>query len=209
MQMAVQKRKTLMPIDWWTSYGIGCPDLQKFFIRVLGLTCSASSCERNWSTFERLHTKKRNRLQHKKLNDLVYVTYNQILKQRYDERKRNGSNIDPIILREVDDNEEWPSDDENVYENDDSLTWDHVDIACGASQETGGASTRATQKKGKQKMHDSSTRNQKQKYVAFDVDEEEEMSSGDSDDEEEDSLHLEDDSDDDGLASSSSDPHSH
>ncbi|CAN6453850.1 unnamed protein product [Victoria cruziana] len=95
-----------------------------------------------------------------------------------------------FVLREVDDNEEWPSNDENVHENDDFLTCDHVDIACGVSQETGGASTRATQKKGKQKVHDSSTRNRKRKHVAFDVDEEEEMSSGDSDDEEEDSLHL-------------------
>ena len=28
------------------------PELQKFAIRVLSLTCSALGCERNWSTFE-------------------------------------------------------------------------------------------------------------------------------------------------------------
>ncbi|XP_060961998.1 uncharacterized protein LOC115710731 [Cannabis sativa] len=47
------------PVDWWTQYGDGTPELQKFAIKVLGLTCSASGCERNWSTFNQVHTKKK------------------------------------------------------------------------------------------------------------------------------------------------------
>ena len=40
------------PAQWWDSYGDECPELQKFAIRVLSLTCSSSGCERNWSAFE-------------------------------------------------------------------------------------------------------------------------------------------------------------
>ncbi|KRH13328.1 hypothetical protein GLYMA_15G231600v4 [Glycine max] len=62
------------------------------------MTCSASGCERNWSVFEQIHSKKRNRLQHKRLHDLVFVKYNQQLKQRYNARDE----IDPISLNDID-----------------------------------------------------------------------------------------------------------
>jgi len=45
-------------------------------IKVLSQTCSSSGCERNWSVFEKLHTKKCNRLDTPRLNDLGYVYYN-------------------------------------------------------------------------------------------------------------------------------------
>jgi hypothetical protein len=61
---------------WWEDYGATTPNLQKLAIRILAQPCSASGCERNWSTFENIHTKKRNRLTQKRLNDLVYVRYN-------------------------------------------------------------------------------------------------------------------------------------
>jgi len=40
------------PADWWESYGDEYPELQKFAIHILSLTCSSSGCERNWSSFE-------------------------------------------------------------------------------------------------------------------------------------------------------------
>ncbi|XLU98683.1 hypothetical protein S245_013023, partial [Arachis hypogaea] len=55
-----------------TAKSNSCPELKKFAIRVLSLTCSSSGCERNWSAFEMVHTKRRNRLHQKKMNDLVY-----------------------------------------------------------------------------------------------------------------------------------------
>lgn len=70
--------------QWWESFGCGTPDLKKLAIRILSQTCSASGCERNWSVFEHIHSKKRNRLEHQKLNDLVFVRYNLRLQQRYD-----------------------------------------------------------------------------------------------------------------------------
>ncbi|XP_014617058.2 uncharacterized protein [Glycine max] len=45
-----------------------------------------------------IHSIKRNRLEHKKLHDLVFVKYNQQLKQRYNARDE----IDPISLNDID-----------------------------------------------------------------------------------------------------------
>ncbi|KAH0749021.1 hypothetical protein KY290_028253 [Solanum tuberosum] len=111
------------------------PNLQKFAMKVLSLTCSSSGCERNWSVFEHIHSKKRNRLALSRLNDLVYIKYNRTLKRRYDARDL----IDPIRLDNIDDSNEWlvgcPEDqeDELVYEDDD-LTWGSVATAIGADE---------------------------------------------------------------------------
>lgn len=43
-------------------YGGRVPLLQKLAVRILSQTCSSSGCERNWSVFEKIHNKKRNRL---------------------------------------------------------------------------------------------------------------------------------------------------
>ncbi|XP_058094325.1 uncharacterized protein LOC131240217 [Magnolia sinica] len=74
-----------LPTDWWAAYGVDPnrkdPSLKKLAMKILGLTCSTSGCEHNWSTFEAIHTKKRNRLEQKKLNDLVFVPYNKKLRE--------------------------------------------------------------------------------------------------------------------------------
>ncbi|RDY09070.1 hypothetical protein CR513_06615, partial [Mucuna pruriens] len=64
-------------------------------------SCS-SGCERNWSTFEHIHSK-RSKLEHQKLQDLVYVKYNQALHERYECRDL----VDPIALNDIDDSNEW------------------------------------------------------------------------------------------------------
>jgi len=69
--------------EWWETYGCSAPNLQKLALRVLSQTCSASGCERSWSYFEHVHSKKRNRLEHQRLNDIVYVHCNLRLRQRY------------------------------------------------------------------------------------------------------------------------------
>ncbi|KAL4394155.1 hypothetical protein AHAS_Ahas02G0123700 [Arachis hypogaea] len=61
-------------------------------------------CERNWSIFEHIHSKKRNRLKHQKLNDLVYVHYNLRLQQRNQMRNQI---YDPICLDVFEDHSEW------------------------------------------------------------------------------------------------------
>ena len=49
--------KKKAPAEWWDAYGDECPELQRFAIRVLSLTCSSSGCERNWSAFEMVCSK--------------------------------------------------------------------------------------------------------------------------------------------------------
>ena len=50
--------------------------MQNFAIRILSQGSSASACERNWSSFDHIHSKKRNRLLSGRLEDLVYVRSN-------------------------------------------------------------------------------------------------------------------------------------
>ncbi|XP_076955044.1 uncharacterized protein LOC143629738 [Bidens hawaiensis] len=40
--MAIRQRKSKSPADWWSDFGGDTPELQKFAIRVLSLTCSAN-----------------------------------------------------------------------------------------------------------------------------------------------------------------------
>eukprot|EP00253_Pinus_taeda_P009791 PITA_09791 len=93
------------PAQWWEAFGGHVPELQRFAIRILSQTCSATGCERNWSVFERIHTKKRNRLDQKRLNDLVYVQYNLRLRRNHLLNKRPDS--DPIVLEDIDPTSDW------------------------------------------------------------------------------------------------------
>ncbi|KAK9070497.1 hypothetical protein SSX86_010899 [Deinandra increscens subsp. villosa] len=137
--IAKKMRAKLAPAEWWKQYGSSAPTLRKFAIKVLSLTCSSSGCERNWSVFEHLHSKKRTRLDQKKLNDLVYIKYNRALRRRYNMR----DTIDPIILDDgnIQDPNEWlagvleDEDEENapVHEGED-LTYGHVADATGAGE---------------------------------------------------------------------------
>ncbi|XP_008221800.1 PREDICTED: uncharacterized protein LOC103321750 [Prunus mume] len=99
-RLAVNSRKLRTPANWWKLFGRDTPELTKFAIRVLSLTCNASGCERNWSTFEQ----KRNRLEHQKLNALVYVKYNTALREKSIKRR---SKIDPILVNEIESDDEW------------------------------------------------------------------------------------------------------
>eukprot|EP00253_Pinus_taeda_P014370 PITA_14370 len=93
------------PAQWWEAFGGHVPELQRFAIRILSQTCSATGCERNWSVFERIHTKKRNRLDQKRLNDLVYVQYNLRFRRNHLLNKRPDS--DPIVLEDIDPTSDW------------------------------------------------------------------------------------------------------
>lgn len=130
--IAKKMRKTLAPGVWWTQYGAAAPALKKFAVKVLSLTCSSSGCERNWSIFEHLHSKKRNRLEQQKLNDLVYIKYNRALKRRFEMR----NTIDPIILdgAHVQDPTEWLAEEDDLVFEGEGLTWSQVEEATGAGE---------------------------------------------------------------------------
>nr|KYP32749.1 hypothetical protein KK1_046477 [Cajanus cajan] len=111
-------------------FGDHCPKLKGFSIRVLSLTCSSSRCERNWSSFEIVHTKRGNRLHLKKMNDLVYVMYNLKLKSKV---------IRKTITLPFDDIQ---SDDEWIVEERDNVGEENVDVECRHPISSGGIQTR-------------------------------------------------------------------
>eukprot|EP00253_Pinus_taeda_P009041 PITA_09041 len=88
----------------WRSYGGKVPNLQRLSIRVLSQTCSSSGCERKWSVFEKLHTKKHNRLEPKLLNDMVHVYNNLRLWVRQLERTFD---VEAISLDGIDTTSAW------------------------------------------------------------------------------------------------------
>ncbi|XP_052171663.1 uncharacterized protein LOC127787644 [Diospyros lotus] len=102
--LAITSCRTIRPDDWWKIFGYNALTLQKLAIRILSQTSSSSGCERNWSVFERTHTKKRNRLEHQRLNDLVYVHYNLRLQNRSKVDKRC---YDLVDYESIDKTEFW------------------------------------------------------------------------------------------------------
>ncbi|XP_073148976.1 uncharacterized protein [Henckelia pumila] len=148
LPMAIRQRASKSPADWWSSYGASTPELKAFAMKILYLTCSSSGCERNWSVFEHIHSKKRNRLSQQRLNDLVYIKYNRALRRRYVMRDM----IDPISLSEIDDSNEWllgklddgdsaNEDNDFVFEDDD-LHWSDVAQAAGVGESAYGFRSR-------------------------------------------------------------------
>ena len=104
------------PVKWWDFYRDECPELHKFAIRVLSLTCNSFGCERNWSAFEmvsffllnfnvfifykslicyqfelftQVHRKQRNHLYQKKMNDFVFVMCNMKLNDNQVKKQAN------------------------------------------------------------------------------------------------------------------------
>jgi hypothetical protein len=59
--------------QWWELNQSMFPDLAPIAIRVVAQVVSATSCERNWSTFGYLHTASRNRMLPKTAADVTYV----------------------------------------------------------------------------------------------------------------------------------------
>ncbi|XP_028786289.1 uncharacterized protein LOC114742173 [Neltuma alba] len=113
-QKAAQK---LDPYEWWTYYGCSVPELQRIAMRILSQTSASSGCERNWSLFERIHTKRRNRLEHSRLNDLVFTNYNLRLKHRNTLKKKK--NYDPIDFENIDMVDFWVTEEDPTPEFDD------------------------------------------------------------------------------------------
>ncbi|KAJ8775002.1 hypothetical protein K2173_020006 [Erythroxylum novogranatense] len=112
MSVAIQQRGLLSPVAWWDLFGCSVPDLRKFAIRILSQCVSATGCERNWSTFEFIHSKKRNRLEHKRLNDLIFVRYNLKLRERT--LSSTSCSNDPIAIDNIDILVDWVSEESNL-----------------------------------------------------------------------------------------------
>ncbi|VFQ62748.1 unnamed protein product [Cuscuta campestris] len=130
-QLAINQQKTKSPIDWWDASGGFTIELQTLVKRIVGLCCTSSGCERNWSTFEHIHSKKRNRLEHKRLNDLVFIKYNRRIATRFQKRQEQGTDFNPLIYEDFQWDNEWVS--HEVVHPGQDLLWTTVDEAMGAS----------------------------------------------------------------------------
>ncbi|RDX77386.1 hypothetical protein CR513_42505, partial [Mucuna pruriens] len=127
----VRKRTTMTLAKWWKMYRAHTPYLQNLAIKVLSLICSSSGCKRNWSSFEHIHLKKRSKLEHQKLQKLVYVKYTQALQERYECRDLSIL-FNEWIVGELDGDGE-DVEDELVFD-DDVLTWRGVASATRAGK---------------------------------------------------------------------------
>ena len=116
-------------------------------------------------------------MDHQRLNDLVYIKYNRTLMKRYTERHT----IDPIILKDIDDSNEWlmgRKEDEGVAKDDlvfegDDLTWGDVARASGAEELR--VYTRAKATKTPTQKQNSRPSNSKHTPTLALIDEDEEM----------------------------------
>nr|XP_025631007.2 uncharacterized protein LOC112723823 [Arachis hypogaea] len=107
-QEVIPAASELKPDEWWRLFGGSAPCLQKIVVRILSQASASSGCERNWSLFDQIHTKRRNRLEHDRLNDIVYVTYNLRLKSRKEKEKRKQkTQHDPIDYESISQVDFW------------------------------------------------------------------------------------------------------
>ncbi|CAH9136807.1 unnamed protein product [Cuscuta epithymum] len=187
-QLAIKQQKSKSPLDWWDAFGGLAVELQSFTKRIVGLCCTSSGCERNWSTFEFIHTKKRNRLEHKRLNDLVFIQYNRKIATRFQKRREEGKNFNPLIFEDFQWNNEWVSN-EVVHPGDD-LLWSQVDEALGASSSLQGRNLpRTSSSRGESvyyRRRGSNSSNSSLRLIDEDMNDEEESFPNDDEDVEDD-----------------------
>ncbi|XP_066374634.1 uncharacterized protein [Miscanthus floridulus] len=119
---AIRDRDRKNPMLWWGAYGGLTYELQCLAKRIV-------------------HTKKRNRLEHQRLNKLVYVSYNRKMENRFKKIRELGSKgkiCNPLLLDEFYWENEWVNENcepEPVQEGGgDAMTWVVVDEAIGATQ---------------------------------------------------------------------------
>lgn len=60
----------------WDFVGHKCKNLKWMEIHILTQPCTSFTCEHSWSIFEHIHSKNRNCLTQKWMNDLVFVHHN-------------------------------------------------------------------------------------------------------------------------------------
>lgn len=99
---SLRQRTCLPPAQWWSYYGVQCPELQRFAIRILSQNCDgAGRYALKRSLAEKLLTTGRNPIEQRRLHDLAFVHYNLQLQQFL-----SGMNPD-IIPPEIDPMDDW------------------------------------------------------------------------------------------------------
>ncbi|KAM1819737.1 hypothetical protein TB1_001382 [Malus domestica] len=124
-KMAIRARDTLLPAEWWSTYGGGCPNLTSLAIRILSQTCSSIGYRRNEIPFGKAHST-RNCLERQRISDLVFVRYNLRLKQMVG--KNIGQDvIDPISFKNISMTEDWVTGKDMCLDDNGSSDWMELD----------------------------------------------------------------------------------
>ncbi|XP_031274476.1 uncharacterized protein LOC116132945 [Pistacia vera] len=149
IDMTIIRRDKKQPTLLWDNYGEECKELQTLAIKVLSLACSATGCERNWSTFEHVHSKIRNRLEQQRLKAPVFVKYKLQLEMRQKLREEKGEASDPICLSDIESDDEWIMEKEDLCFPDDN-SWMYVQECFNLDK--GPRNLNASSKKAKEKV---------------------------------------------------------
>ncbi|XP_019157284.1 PREDICTED: uncharacterized protein LOC109153850 [Ipomoea nil] len=127
-KMAVRARETLLPGEWWATYGGGCPNLSRLAIRILSQTCGLmSSMKANHVCLEQMHETS-NCLEHRRLKDIVFVQSNLRLREQ---KNREQGPVDPISYENIELVKDWVSEKELCSEEPASSDWMAVDPPLG------------------------------------------------------------------------------
>ncbi|KAH7538151.1 hypothetical protein FEM48_Zijuj03G0168600 [Ziziphus jujuba var. spinosa] len=108
--LAMEARDVVSPGLWWEQYGDSAPVLQRVAIRILSQVCSSFTFEKHWSSFQQIHSEKRNKIDKETLNDLIYINYNLKLARQ---TRMKPLEADPIQFDDIDMTSEWVEESDN------------------------------------------------------------------------------------------------
>ena len=107
-----------------SNFGAMAPELTKVAVRVLSIPTSSAAAERNWSTFSYIHDKKRNKLSNDRVFKLVYIYFNNKLKNQKKLDKTTDVCEDINVIDDSDDDDSGNDDtvddcEDNIDDSDD------------------------------------------------------------------------------------------
>lgn len=120
-KMAIRARESLLPSEWWSTYGGACPNLSRLAVRILGQCCSLMSCKRNLIPLEQMHNTT-NSLEHQRLSDQVFTQYNLRLRQMT-QRNKEHDNMDPLSVDNHESVADWIARKEVCLDDPGSFDW--------------------------------------------------------------------------------------
>ncbi|KAL2902903.1 putative ABC transporter ATP-binding protein YwjA [Bienertia sinuspersici] len=102
-KLGVKQANNLSPVEWWRRYGNQCPELQRFAIKILGLSCNgASSYELRRDNAKKLLSTSEFDPAYKMLMEFNFVSYNLHLK----DLKKSGTKFN-IEANQIDPFDDW------------------------------------------------------------------------------------------------------
>ncbi|CAL1388754.1 unnamed protein product [Linum trigynum] len=137
-RVAVRTRETMLPDEWWATYGGSCPNLTRLAIRILNQACSSIGYKQDDIPIERVHDTK-NGLEHQRLSDLVFYQYNSRLRDIMT-KKEEQDTLDPLSYENVRFLEDWVNSKDVFIEESMKSDWAAIDPPHGNKSMLGGHS---------------------------------------------------------------------